>query len=210
MTPPDRYVLGHVSITNPDFLQPLGNLTYEEVYEGFKEQMTALVEGGIDVFLLVGNQTDAGEIAAKVAKDICDLPIIFQNVFFATRKGFRTMLGLTPEEASARAERAGADVVGGSCGLMTKSLNTSEWYPSATRLVNEMRRGCGQYLSVQPDAGIAQLIEGKTVYPVSPDEMANEVYHWIEAGARIVGGCCGTNLEHYRKIARVLKEKGFR
>jgi len=210
VTPPDRYVLGHVSITNPDFLQPLGNLTYEEVYEGFKEQMTALVEGGIDVFLLVGNQTDAGEIAAKVAKDICDLPIIFQNVFFATRKGFRTMLGLTPEEASARAERAGADVVGGSCGLMTKSLNTSEWYPSATRLVNEMRRGCGQYLSVQPDAGIAQLIEGKTVYPVSPDEMANEVYHWIEAGARIVGGCCGTNLEHYRKIARVLKEKGFR
>jgi len=191
-------------------LKPLGNLTYEEVYEGFKEQMIPLLEGGVDVFLIVGNQTDAGEIATKVAKDICDLPIIFQNVFYATKKGFRTMLGLTPEEASIRAEKAGADVIGGSCGLMTKSLDPSEWYPAATSLVKEMRRACSQYLSIQPDAGIAGLVGGKTIYPVSPEAMETEVTHWVDAGARIVGGCCGTNLEHYRKIARVLKDSGLR
>ena len=207
VTPPDRYVLGHVSITNPDFLEPLGNMTYEEVYAGFKEQMSALLEGGIDVFLIVGNQTDAGEVATKVAKDISNLPIIFQNVFYTTKKGFRTMMGFTPEEASARAQKAGADVVGGSCGLMTKSLDTSEWYPAATNLVKEMRKGCDISLSIQPDAGLAQLIGGKTVYPASPEEMASEVLNWVDAGARIVGGCCGTNLEHYRQISAVLRKK---
>ena len=207
VTPPDRYVLGHVSITNPDFLAPLGNMTYEEVYAGFKEQMSALIEGGIDVFLIVGNQTDAGEIATKVTKDISNLPIIFQNVFYTTKQGFRTMMGFTPEEASRRAREAGADVVGGSCGLMTKSLDTSEWYPSATNLVKEMRKGGDIYLSIQPDAGLAQLIGGKTVYPASPEEMAGEVLNWVDSGARIVGGCCGTNLEHYRQISAVLRKK---
>jgi 5-methyltetrahydrofolate--homocysteine methyltransferase len=199
-----------VSTTNPDFLEPLGNMTYQEVYEGYKEQITALLDGGIDVFLVVGNHIDEGVIAIKVAKDLCDLPIIAQNVFYAGKKGFRTMMGLDPEAASAKLQEAGADVIGGSCGLMTKSTNPSQWYPAATKLVKEMRRGCSAPLSIQPDPGIPQLIDGKTVWPVSPLEMAKEVSNWIDAGARIVGGCCGTSLEHYRKIAMVIQERQVR
>lgn len=206
VTPPDRYVLALVSTTNPDFLEPLGNMTYNEVYEGYKEQMSALLEGGIDVFLIVGNHIDEGVIAIKVAKDLCDLPIIAQNVFYAGKKGFRTMVGVDPKAASARLQEAGADVVGASCGLMTKSLDTSEWFPAATTLVKEMRQGCSSPLSIQPDPGIPQLINGKTVWPVSPEEMANEVPNWIDTGARIIGGCCGTTLEHYRKLSAVLRE----
>lgn len=206
VTPPDRYVLALVSTTNPDFLEPLGNMTYNEVYEGYKEQMSALLEGGIDVFLIVGNHIDEGVIAIKVAKDLCDLPIIAQNVFYAGKKGFRTMVGVDPKAASARLQEAGADVVGASCGLMTKSLDTSEWFPAATILVKEMRQGCSSPLSIQPDPGIPQLINGKTVWPVSPEEMANEVPNWIDTGARIIGGCCGTTLEHYRKLSAVLRE----
>ena len=111
------------------------------------------------------------------------------------------MMGDDPIRASAKLEEAGVDVIGASCGLMTKSLDTSEWYPAATTLVKEMRKGCRRPLSIQPDAGLAQLIDGKTVYPASPEEMANEVKAWVDTGARIVGGCCGTNLEHYRKIS---------
>jgi len=209
-TPPDKYVLAMVSTTNPDFLEPLGNMTYQEVYEGYKEQISALLEGGIDVLFIAGNHIDEALVAIKVARDLCDLPIISQNIFYTTKKGFRTMMGADPIQASAKLEKAGVEVIGGSCGLMTKSLDTSEWYPAATELVKEMRKGCTKPLSIQPDAGLAQLVDGKTVYPASPDEMAREVLSWVAAGARIVGGCCGTNLEHYRKIAAVLRDKGVK
>jgi 5-methyltetrahydrofolate--homocysteine methyltransferase len=207
VTPPDRYVLAMVSTTNPDFLEPLGNMTYDEVYEGYKEQISALLEGGIDVFLIAGNHIEEGVIAIKVAKDLSDLPIIYQNVFYATKKGFRTMTGVDPVAASARVQEAGADVVGASCGLMTKSLDTSEWYPAATTLVKEMRQATDRPLSIQPDPGIPRIIDGKTVWPLSPEEMAREVPNWIDAGARIVGGCCGTSLEHCRKISAVIRER---
>lgn len=208
VTPPDRYVLGMVSTTNPDFLEPLGKMTYKEVYEGYKEQISALLEGGIDVFLIAGNHIDEGLIAIKVAKDICDLPIISQNIFYAGKKGFRTMMGLDPAAASAKLQEARVDVVGASCGLMTKSLEPAEWCPAATSLVKEMRQGTNRPLSIQPDPGLPKLIDDKTVWPVSPEEMAKEVLNWVDAGARIVGGCCGTNFDHCRKISAVIRERG--
>ena len=210
VTPPDHYVLGMVSITNPDFLEPVGSMTYDEVYNSYKEQMSALLDGGIDIFLIVGNHIEEGVIATKVAKDISDLPIIFQNVFYAGKKGFRTMMGLAPEEASARAEEAGADIVGASCGLMTKSLDPSDWYPAASELVKEMRKGCSKPLTIQPDSGLPLIIDGKTVWPVSPEEMAKEVPNWVDAGARIVGGCCGTGFEYYRELSAVLHGMGVK
>ena len=206
VTPPERYVLAMVSTTNPDFIEPLGSMTHEEVYQGYKEQISALLDGGIDVFLIAGNHLDEALVAIQVAHDLCDLPIISQNIFYTTKKGFRTMMGLTPQEASAKLESAGVEVIGGSCGLMTKSLDSSKWYPAATTLVKAMRQGCSKPLSIQPDAGLAQLINDKTVYPASPQEMASEVPSWIDAGARVIGGCCGTNLEHYRKISAVIRE----
>src|SRR4030042_174280 len=104
-----------VSTTNPDFLEPLGNMTYQEVYEGYKEQISALLEGGIDVLLIAGNHIDEALVAIKVARDLCDLPIISQNIFYTTKKGFRTMMGMDPATGSARLEEAGVDVIGGSC-----------------------------------------------------------------------------------------------
>jgi len=117
------------------------------------------------------------------------------------------MMGHDPVTASAKLEEAGAEIIGFVCGLMTKSLDTSEWYPAATTLIKEMRQGTDRYLSVAPDPGLAQLIHGKTVYPASPEEMASEVLNWVDAGARIVGGCCGTSLEHMRRISAVIKQR---
>ena len=210
VTPPDRYVLALVSTTNPDFLEPVGNMTYEEVYEGYKEQISALLEGGIDALLIAGNHIDEAVVAIKVAQDLCDLPIISQNVFYTTKNGFRTMMGADPITASAKLEEVGVDVVGASCGLMTKSLDPAEWYPAATTLVKEMRKGCSKPLSIQPDPGIPELIDGKTVWPVSPDDMAKEVPNFVDAGARIIGGCCGTSFEHCRKISAALQEMGVK
>ena len=198
VTPPDHYVLAMVSTTNPDFLEPLGNMTYREVYDGYKEQISALLEGGIDLFMIGGNHLDEALVAIQVARDLCSLPIISQNIFYTTKKGFRTMMGADPVTASSKLEDAGVDVIGGSCGLMSKVGDGSDYYRAATALVNEMRKGCSKPLVIQPNAGLAQLIDEKTVYPATPEQMANEVENWVCAGARLVGGCCGTNLNHYQ------------
>jgi len=73
-----------------------------------------------------------------------------------------------------------------------------------------MKQGTDRYLRVIPDAGLPELIDGKTVWPASPEEMASEVPSWVEAGARIIGGWCGTTLEHLRKISVVLREMGVK
>jgi 5-methyltetrahydrofolate--homocysteine methyltransferase len=206
VTPRSHYVCGNVSTTNPDFLGPIGNMTYDEVYEGYKVQISALIEGGADIIMVSGNHLEEGVIAIKVAKDLADIPVVVQNVFYATKKGFRTMMGVDAKAASARSQDAGADVIGANCGLMTKSIDSLEWCPAATALVKEMRQGCDKPLAMQPDPGVPQLIDSKTVWPVSPEQMASEVPNWIDAGAFLVGGCCGTNLEHYRQILAKVRE----
>jgi 5-methyltetrahydrofolate--homocysteine methyltransferase len=207
VTPEDHYVVGNISHSNPDFLEPLGNMTYDEVYEGYKLQILGLAEGGVDVFHIAGNHIEEGIIAIKVANDLTDIPVIAHDVFYPTKKGFRSMMGLDPKTSAARLHRTGAEVIGTNCGLMTKSRNASEWYPSATTLVKEMRQGTDRPLCIQPDPGIPQIINSKTVWPVSPEEMASEVPNWVDAGAHIVGGCCGTGLEHYGGISTVIRER---
>ena len=70
-----------------------------------------------------------------------------------------------------------------------------------------MKQETDRYLVALPDAGLAQLINDRTVYPASPEEMASEVLNWVDVGARIVGGCCGTSLEHGRKVSAVLRDR---
>ena len=208
VTPEGHYITGHISSSNPDFLEPVGSYTYDEVYEGYLEQIKGLVDGGVDVITVVGNHIEELVIAIKAIKDhYPNMPIIGSNVFYAGKKGFRTMMGLDPKATSAKLQETGAEVIGASCGLMTKSKYTSEWYPAATALLKEVKEGTNRYLIVSPDAGLAQLINGKTVYPASPEEMASEVLNWINVGARLVGGCCGTSLEHGKTISAVIRER---
>jgi len=207
VTPENCYVFGLVSSSNPDWLEPVGNMTHDEVYNGYREQVLPMLEAGVDGIFVSGNHIDESVIAIKVAKDHSDIPVLAATVFYAGKKGFRTMTGLDPKAASAKLQEAGADVVGFNCGLMTKSLDTSEWYPAATILLKEMKQGTDKYLLALPDAGLAQLISDRTVYPASPGEMASEVLNWVDVGARIVGGCCGTSIEHGRRVSAVLKER---
>ena len=210
--PDDKYLCGFVSSTNPDFLEPVGDLTYAEVYEGYKVQISALMEGGIDAVMVVGNQPDVSAIVVKVAKDLADIPVIAQNVYFIGKTGFRTMMGHDPAEGSEILRQAGADVIGASCGLMKeKGINhavpgMTEYYKGATQLVKEIRKSYDGYISIQPNAGLAQILDDQTNYPALPHEMADEIPEWIEAGARIAGGCCGTSLEHYKGISGIIRE----
>lgn len=210
ITPADRFLCGFVSSTNPDFLEPVGSLTETEVYDGYKEQIYPLLEGGVDCVMVVGNHLEESAIAVKVAKDLANVPVIAQNVFYQGNAGFRTMMGHDAGTATARIVEAGADIVGASCGLMKTGPMVSGhtgYFEAATGLVREMRESCNSLLSIQPNAGMAQLVDGTTEYPGTPEEMAREVTAWIDAGARIVGGCCGAGLNHYRAIAHLVRPK---
>ena len=204
VTPEDCYVVGNISHSNPDFLEPVGDMTPEEVYEGYRMQISGLAEGGVDAFHISGNHIDEGVIAIGVAKDLTDIPVIGQDVFYPTVRGFRSMIGLDPATSAARLDEAGADIIGTNCGSMTESLDPSAWYPAATPLFEEMRQGSPKCMCIQPDAGLARLEEEESVYPAPADEMAREVSNWVKAGARILGGCCGTTLEHFRQISAVI------
>jgi methionine synthase I (cobalamin-dependent) len=206
-TPSDKYVAGFVSSTNPDFLEPVGGLKPQEVYDGYKEQISALLEGGVDVIMVVGNQVAAAAIAIRVAKDLADIPVVAQNVYYAGRKGFRSMMGDDPATGTRLLLDAGADVVGASCGLMKAegAGDPRSYYLCAAALVAEMRAVTDAPLSIQPNAGMARLVEGKTVYPATPEELVRAAPLMLKAGARIVGGCCGTSLEHYRRLRALIR-----
>jgi 5-methyltetrahydrofolate--homocysteine methyltransferase len=205
VTPEGCYVVGNISSTNPDFLEPVGTMTYDQVYDGYKVQISGLRDGGVDMFHIAGNHLEEELIAIKVAKDHSRLPILGLADYYAGKKGFKDWAGIGPREGSEKLQNAGSHVMGAICGLMTKSTDPSEWYPAATQLVNEVRKGCDKPIAIQPDAGLAQLIGTKTIYPATPELMAREVLDWITAGARLVGGCCGTSLDHYRAISSVIK-----
>ncbi len=192
VTPPDRYVVGNISGSNPDFLAPWGSYTPEFVYEGYKEQTLALAEGGVDILHISGNHQESMVIAIRAAKELTGLPVIAHNSYYKMKKGFRTLMGYSPEKATAMLADAGADVVGAICG---------QWsYEDGTEIIRQMKMGTSRVVGCQPDAGLPDLIDGTTVYPATPDEMAAAVPHWISAGARVVGGCCGTTLEHYARL----------
>jgi len=212
VTPLDRYVAGFVSSTNPDFLEPVGSLKPREVYEGYKEQISALLEGGVDVIMVVGNHVAEAAIAIRVAKDLADVAVVSQNVYYAGHTGFRSMMGHDPATGTRMLLEAGADVVGASCGLMkaAESTDPRSYYECAASLVREMRAATDAPLSIQPNAGMARLVEGRTVYPATPGELAQAAPLLLEAGARIVGGCCGTSLEHYRKLHSVIRGEASR
>lgn len=201
VTPENCYLAGHLGMTGV-FLEPVGDMTVEKLYDSFVEQIIPSLEAGVDLFVLNENDTEQIAIAIKAVKDHGDLPVIARNLFYPTKRGIRTLMGVDVKTASARLQEAGADVVGAVCGGISP-------IGDALTSVKEMRKGCGksQPLSIKPDAGLAQLIDGRLVQPVTPEQMAKEVPSWIAAGASVVGGCCGTSLKHVEAIAAARGKK---
>jgi len=198
VTPQGRYVLGIISVSNPDFLEPVGSYTKGYLISGYAQQIMALAEGGVDAFHIAGMQIDTLCLAVKVAKEKTDLPVIAQSHIYKDVKGFHTLYGNDPKMAGQMLTEAGADVVGCMCGLFS--------YEETADIVRQMRSGTRAILGAQPDAGKPILIDGETVHPATPEEMAANVPDWIKAGAKLVGGCCGTTLEHYAQLSAQVKQ----
>lgn len=197
VTPRDCYVSGSV-FTTGHILKPAGDITFDQAYEAYTEQILALVEGGVDnIWIITFTDAEEASAAIKAAKDHTRLPVLASMAFDRTLRGFRTTMGVDPQKAARRLKEAGADVVGMNCG----SVDAED----ATAILKEMRGACEGYLLCKPNAGVPQMIDGKRVYPLTPEQMAKEVSKWVAAGARIVGACCGSDVEHVRAIVAALR-----
>jgi methionine synthase / methylenetetrahydrofolate reductase(NADPH) len=171
-------------------IEPWGKTSIEEAEAYFREQVAALLEGGVDLFVLETFR-DLNEIGAAMSavRALCDLPIVAQ---MTTEDDGNSLDGTPPESfAPALAER-GADVIGVNCSVgPAPMLETIERMSAVTNA----------RLSAQPNSGKPRDIEGRTVYLASPEYLASYARRFIALGVRLVGGCCGTTPEHIRQIA---------
>jgi 5-methyltetrahydrofolate--homocysteine methyltransferase len=177
-------------------LKPLGPLTTDEAQKSYAEQARILSKAGVDL-LVIETQYDLGEIKAAIqgVRSVTDLPLVASLSY---DRGKRTMMGVRPSQAANELEGLSVDLIGINCG---KSLEEN-----LENLV-ELRQATSMPIWFKPNAGLPRVNElGKTIYETTPAMMGALTPSWIEAGANIVGGCCGTSPQHLREIARQVKK----
>jgi len=176
------------------FIEPLGDLGFETAYDAYFEQAKALADAGAD-YIIIETSIDLQEMRAALlaAKDATKLPVICQMSY---SEDGRTVTGTDPETAAVVLDAMGADVIGVNC-----SLGPEQLLP----VVESLAKHTGKPISVQPNAGLPQFIDGKTVFPMTAEDFAHWMPKLIAAGATYIGGCCGTTPGHIRAIAEIAK-----
>ncbi len=189
-----KWLLGSVGPLGKT-LKPVGKIAPEEAREIFREQIEALVEGGVDLIILE-TFTDLREIteALLAAKEVGEVPVIAQMTF--TEEG-KSLMGDKPAEVVKKLRELGADIVGANCSVGPQGIY---------EVMEVMTQADDGYLSAMPNAGMPKMIEGRYMYLSSPEYMAQYAKRMVEIGVNIVGGCCGTTPEHIRLIRKAVWE----
>ena len=193
-----QYVLGDMGSTGK-MLKPYGDLSEDDAYAAFKEQATILAEGGVDG-LIVETMFDLREAlcALRAAKEVIDLPVITSIAFNTLKNGGRTIMGNSARDCAQALTEAGACAVGANCG----SLDPFQM----AEIVSKMREATSLPVLAQPNAGKPRLVENRTVFDMSPSDFAAGIYECMQAGARLLGGCCGTSPGHIRAMVALIRK----
>ena len=194
---PDRHVIASVGPTGKMLL--MGDVTEQELYAAFREQLVSLAAGGADGCCIeTMSAVDEAVLAIRAAKEHTRLEVICTFTFEKTAHGeYRTMMGVSPAEAAQAARAAGADIVGANCGQGMTQM---------AAIVAEMRAAApGVPILVHANAGLPHNVNGVDVFPETPEIMAGLVPAVVAAGANIAGGCCGTTPEHIAAMARAVR-----
>ena len=175
-------------------VEPWGKTGVDEAEAIFREQAAALFEGGVDLFILETFR-DVNEIGAaiKAVRSVCDLPIVAQ---MTTEDDGNSLDGVAPETFVPDLEARGADVVGVNCSVGPAAM---------LETVERIARVAHARVSAQPNAGRPREIEGRNLYLSSPEYLAQYARRFINAGVRLVGGCCGTTPDHIRAIKAAVR-----
>ena len=175
-------------------IEPWGRTGVDEAEAAFHEQAQALVDGGVELFMLETFR-DLNELLAAIRaiRQVTTLPIVAQ---MTTEEDGNSLDGTPPETFTPELERAGADVIGVNCSVGPAAM---------LETVETMARLTRARLAAQPNAGRPRDVDGRNLYLCSPEYMATYARRFISAGARLVGGCCGTTPEHIRQIAAAVR-----
>ena len=198
---PNAVIAASVGPTG-EFLEPVGELTAAQLEAVFREQIQALYDAGVRcVDIETMSALDEALCAARAAKAVSqDLDVIVSMTFERTPKGFRTMTGVTPAKAARELTASGVvDVVGTNCGNGIEQM---------VGITAEYRANTHLPILVKANAGLPEVVDGKTVFRMTPEQMAAKVPELVKAGANIIGGCCGTTPAHIAAIARALGRSG--
>ncbi|MDR3674673.1 MAG: bifunctional homocysteine S-methyltransferase/methylenetetrahydrofolate reductase [Acidobacteriota bacterium] len=189
----DLYVAGAVGPLGLR-LEPLGLTSREEARAAFREQIAALIEGGVDL-IIIETMMDLNEAhqALLAAREVGQFPVIVQMTVQADGN---TPTGTLPEDFARSLDEWGADLIGVNCSVGPAAVQeTLERIAAVT----------DKKLSAQPNAGMPRTVEGRNLYLCSPEYMASYARRFIQAGARLVGGCCGTTPEHIKAIKTAVR-----
>ena len=190
----ERMVAGSIGPTGR-VLEPYGDLSKREAFEAFRKVAIAMDSSEVD-FFLIETMTDIEEAlqAVRAVRDVSSRPLVTTMVFSKGQKGYRTMMGSTPLDCARKLLDEGVDIVGTNC---------CNGPIEATEIIAEMKQ-VTDMLIAQPNAGLPKIQDGKAIYPQEPKEFAKAMLEAVKAGARIVGGCCGTTPEHIRELTAVV------
>lgn len=191
-------VAGDLTMTGQQ-LYPVGNLPFEELVNIYKEQIGFLVEAGVD-FIVVETMMSLQECRAAVlaVKECSELPVMVTLTF---NEDGRTLFGTNPETAALVMTAMDIDAIG---------VNCSTGPDKMCQVIEKMCRYTALPIVAKPNAGLPQLVDGATVYDMGPEEFAREMMGLVEAGADILGGCCGTTPEHIKALVKLLEERNQR
>ena len=193
----DAFVVGSIGPSGK--ILAVQEASDDQLTEVFAEQARALAKGGVDAILLeTFSELAEVALAIRAAKDVTGLPVFACLSFDSGPQRTRTMMGVSADEGAASLEEAGADVIGCNCGSGIAYV---------LPVVVALRANTERPLWVKPNAGLPELEGGRAVYKQTPDEFAAHIPTLIEAGANIIGGCCGTGPEHIRRVAALVASR---
>lgn len=175
-------------------IEPFGPTSFDEAKDMFKEQVEGLLDGGVDLFILeTFSELPMIEQAIRAVRELSDLPIVAQMTIQMDGK---TIVGTSPETFTKKLDELGVDVIGLNCGMGPNHALTA---------IEKMRKVTRKKLSVQPNAGLPRDVQGRQFYMGSPEYMAEFARRFVQAGAKFVGGCCGTTPTHIKLISAAIR-----
>ena len=191
-----RWVIASVGPTGK--MTAMGDVTEQDLYNTFKEQLVALEKGGADAACIeTMSALDEATAAIKAARESTGLEVIATFTFEKTVKGdYRTMMGVSPADAAKACVEAGANIIGANCGNGIDRM---------IEIVTEIRKVAPTTpILVHANAGLPKNVDGVDVFPDTPEKMGQMVVNLVKAGANIIGGCCGTTPVHITAMKKAL------
>ena len=192
-----RHVIASMGPTGEILI--MEDVSEEEMYAAFKEQAVALEKGGADaVCIETMSALDEAELAVKAVKENTACEVICTFTFERSVNGdYRTMMGVSPAQFAEAMLSAGADIIGANCGNGMERM---------IEIVRELRAAAPAVpVLVHANAGLPKNVDGVDIFPESPEQMAAQIPALVQAGANVIGGCCGTTPAHIKAVKEAVK-----